>query len=315
MPPTRAPDHLLWVGLSGGIGSGKSTVAHTLAEQGAVVIDADVLAREVVAPGTAGLAAIRQRFGDGILTPSGELDRPALGRIVFGDPSARGDLEAITHPLITERTRQLADAVPSGSLLVHDVPLLVELGYAPRYHLVLIVGAARQTRLDRLVATRGMEPADAAQRIDAQASDAQRRAVADVWLDNEGSLPQLRSATHQLYAERLAPYLTNLTQQRGLPTHELPGPQEAARLTARLAYVLGEDLAGPPELDPGSDSLVLLLAPGVPVPAVAPRLARAGFPAVAPGWHASADPGRPVMLTVREQPGEGCGEHTVGARG
>ena len=118
----------LWIGLSGGIGSGKSTVSSALARHGAVVIDADALAREVVEPGTPGLEAIAQRFGSGILTPDGALDRPALGRIVFADAAARSELEGITHPLIVARTRDLVAATPPGSILVHDVPLLVELG-------------------------------------------------------------------------------------------------------------------------------------------------------------------------------------------
>ncbi|NLG22919.1 MAG: dephospho-CoA kinase [Actinomycetales bacterium] len=298
---------MLRVGLSGGIGSGKSTVSETLARLGAVVIDADGLAREVVEPGTPGLAAVAERFGDDILTPEGTLDRPALGRLVFGDPRARRDLEGITHPLIAERTRELIAAAPPHSIVVHDVPLLVEVGYAPRYHLVVIVGASRATRLERLVTHRGMDRAEAEQRIDAQATDAQRRAVADVWLDNEGTIEDLRSATERLYAERLVPFLTHLVQGLGLPTHEVPGPAEMVRLGERLDHVLGEDLDGALELDPGTDSLLVPLAPGVRAEAVRERLARAGFPCVGAGRHASADPGRPVVLTLRE--------HSVGAHG
>ncbi|MCK0113807.1 dephospho-CoA kinase [Ornithinimicrobium sp. F0845] len=307
MPQSDAPDLLLRVGLSGGIGSGKSTVSQTLADRGAVVIDADLLAREVVEPGTPGLAAIAQRFGDDILTPEGALDRAALGRVVFGDPAARTDLEGITHPLIAERTRELIAAAPAHSIVVHDVPLLVEVGYAPRYHLVIIVGASRETRLRRLTDLRGMTGAEAEQRIDAQATDVQRRAVADVWLDNEGTVDELRAATERLYAERLVPFLTHLVQGLGVPTHEVPGPEEMVRLEARLGYVLGEDLDGALELDPGTDSLLVPLAPGVPADAMRERLARAGFPAVGEGRHASADPGRPVVLTLRE--------HTVGGDG
>ncbi|WP_114906322.1 dephospho-CoA kinase [Ornithinimicrobium murale] len=299
--------HRLRVGLSGGIGSGKSTVAQTLADHGAVVIDADRLAREVVEPGTPGLEAIARRFGSGILTADGSLDRPALGQVVFGDPAARRDLEQITHPRIAERTRELIEAAPPSSIVVHDVPLLVEVGYAPRYHLVVIVGASRQTRLDRLVTHRGMDRADAEQRVDAQASDADRRAVADVWLDNEGSVAELRSATQELYAERLAPFLANLVRGVGLETHEVPGPVEMGRLTGRLAHVLGEDLDGPLDLDPGTDSLLVPLAAGVPAETVRERLARAGFPAVGRGRHASADPGRRVVLTLREHPVGGDG--------
>lgn len=307
MPRTDGDDLRLRVGLSGGIGSGKSTVSATLARLGAVVIDADALAREVVEPGTPGLAAVAARFGDGILTAQGALDRPALGRIVFGDPAARRDLEGITHPLIAERTQELIAAAPPHSIVVHDVPLLVEVGYAPRYHLVVIVGASRVTRLHRLVDLRGMPRAEAEQRIDAQATDEQRRAVADVWLGNEGTVEELRAATEQLYAERLVPFLTHLVQGLGVPTHEVPGPGDVVRLEARLGHVLGDDLDGALELDPGTDSLLVPLADGVSPGAVRDRLARAGFPCVGEGRHASADPGRPVVLTLRE--------HSVGADG
>lgn len=291
---------MLWIGLSGGIGSGKSTVSAELARHGAVIIDADVLAREVVAAGTTGLVQVQERFGSGILTQAGELDRPALGRIVFADPVARRDLEAITHPLIAMRTRELIETAPPRSILVHDVPLLVELGYAPRYHLVVIVGASDQVRLDRLVTDRGMSAAEATNRIDAQSTDAERRAVADVWLDNEGSLEGLRQATQTLYAGRLVPYLANLERGRGVPTHSLPAGAEAQRLAARLSYVLRGDLDGQLGLDPGSDSLLVPLAPGVTAASVVERLTQAGFPPVGRGLHASADPGRPVLLTVRE---------------
>lgn len=307
MPSTNPPGHHLWIGLTGGIGSGKSTVSEALADCGAVIIDADQLARAVVEPGTPGLEAVTQRFGHGILTPDGALDRPALGRVVFGDPGARRDLEGITHPLISARTRELIEAAPEGSIVVHDVPLLVEVGYAPRYHLVVIVGASRTTRLERLVTLRGMDRGDAEQRIDAQATDEQRRAVADVWLANEGSVADLQAAARSLYAERLVPFLANLERGVGLVTHEVPGAQEVERLTARLGHVLGEDLGGPLELDPGTDTLLVPLAAGVTTGAVAGELAAAGFPPVDPGRHASADPGRPVVLTVRE--------HSVGADG
>jgi dephospho-CoA kinase len=307
MPHTNDAGRRLWVGLSGGIGSGKSTVSQALADQGVVVIDADRLAREVVEPGTPGLAAIAERFGGGVLTPDGDLDRSALGRIVFGDPDARRDLEEITHPLIVARTREVVDAVPDDTIVVHDVPLLVELGYAPRYHLVVIVGASRETRLRRLTELRGMPRTEAEQRIDAQATDAQRRAVADVWLDNEGTVAALQRGTERLYAERLVPFLTNLVQGLGVPTHEVPGPEELIRLDARLRHVLGEDLDGALELGPGTDSLLVPLAAGVTASAVRERLTRAGFPSVGHGRHASADPGRQVVLMLRE--------HSVGGGG
>src|SRR5699024_3326614 len=179
VPHPDYANHKLWVGLSGGIGSGKSTGASVLAGQGVTVIDDERLAREVVRPGTPGLATMVERFGPGVVTEDGALDRAALGKVVFSDPGARKDLEAITHPLIAARTRELVGSVPEDSIVLHDVPLLVELGYAPRYHLVVIVGASAATRLDRLVRGRGMDRAEAERRVSTQASDTERRAVAD----------------------------------------------------------------------------------------------------------------------------------------
>src|SRR5664280_2977664 len=138
---------MLRLGLTGGIGSGKSTVAARLRELGAVVIDADQLAREVVAVGSPGLAAIRERFGDAVIAPDGSLDRGALGAIVFSDAAARKDLETITHPLIDERTRLLMQTAAPGEILVHEVPLLVELDMAPAYHLTVVVGADDHVRI------------------------------------------------------------------------------------------------------------------------------------------------------------------------
>ena len=178
---------MLRVGLTGGIGSGKSTVAQRFSALGAVVVDADVLAREVVAPGSEGLGLVSGRFGDRVLAPDGGLDRAALGAIVFADPSARRALEEITHPLIARRTGELFAAAPTDAVVVHDVPLLVEKHMGPGYHLVVVVDADEQVRLDRLVQTRGMDVEDARRRIAAQASEQERRAAADVWLDNGGS--------------------------------------------------------------------------------------------------------------------------------
>ena len=144
------------VGLTGGIGAGKSAVAPRLAERGAVIIDADRLAREVVAAGTDGLAEVVAAFGAGVLGPDGELDRPALGRRVFGDDAARRRLEAIIHPRVRARTAELGHAAPADAIVVNDVPLLVEAGLAPTYHLVVVVLAAERTRIRRLAETRGM---------------------------------------------------------------------------------------------------------------------------------------------------------------
>ena len=193
------------VGLTGGIGAGKSAVAARLAELGAVVIDADRVARDVVAPGTEGLAEVVATFGPEVVGPDGSLDRPALARLVFPDPDARERLEKIIHPRVRARTAQLVAAAPSGAVVVNDVPLLVEAGLARTFDLVVVVLAGEETRRRRLVDHRGMTPDEAGQRIAAQATDEQRRAVADVVLDNDGSLADLRAAVDRLWRERLHP--------------------------------------------------------------------------------------------------------------
>jgi dephospho-CoA kinase len=163
------------VGLTGGVGSGKSTVAGLLADHGAVVIDADTIAREVVAPGTPGLAAVLARFGDSVAASDGSLDRPALAAIVFNDEAARLDLNAIVHPLIGARTAELMAAAPPDAIVVHDIPLLVEGNLADAFDAVVVVEADQHTRLQRLE-LRGLPEADARARMAAQASDEQREA-------------------------------------------------------------------------------------------------------------------------------------------
>jgi dephospho-CoA kinase len=202
---------VLRIGLTGGIGSGKSTVSRLLAERGAVVVDADAIAREVVEPGTVGLAAVVAAFGDGILAADGSLDRPALGAVVFADPDARGRLNAIVHPLVRERAAELADRVPDDGVVVHDVPLLVESGQAADqgghvYDLVLVVETDLETRLQRLL-RRGMTEDDARARIAVQATDEERRAVADVVLDNSGTPEELAAQVDRFWAEHVAPRL------------------------------------------------------------------------------------------------------------
>lgn len=196
---------MLRIGLTGGIGAGKSTVARELERLGAVVIDADVIAREVVEAGTPGLAAVVAEFGEGVLTADGALDRPVLGRVVFSDPAARSRLEAVVHPLIAAETSRRVAAQPADAVVVHDVPLLVENRLAGNYDLVVVVGADEDVRLDRLVRERGMAREDALARIRAQASDADRRAVADVWLDNSATPDDLRAQVTRLWEERVAP--------------------------------------------------------------------------------------------------------------
>jgi dephospho-CoA kinase len=197
---------VLRIGLTGGIGSGKSTVSRLLAGHGAVIVDADVIAREVVEPGTPGLAAVVEAFGAGVLTADGSLDRPALAAVVFGDPEARRRLDAIVHPLVRARATEVAAAAPPDAVVVHDVPLLVETGQAATYDLVLVVEADPGTRVARLV-QRGLTAEDARARMAAQATDEQRRAVADVVLDNSGTPDQLEAQVDRFWAERVAPAL------------------------------------------------------------------------------------------------------------
>ncbi|PBC64361.1 dephospho-CoA kinase [Streptomyces sp. Tue6028] len=190
---------MLKVGLTGGIGAGKSEVSRLLVEHGAVLIDADRIAREVVAPGTAGLAAVVDAFGRDILAPDGSLDRPRLGAIVFADPEKLAVLNAIVHPLVGARSRELEDAAPDDAVVVHDVPLLAENGLASLYDLVIVVDAAPETQLDRLVRLRGMTEQDARARMAAQATREKRREVADVVIDNDVALGELERRVRDVW--------------------------------------------------------------------------------------------------------------------
>jgi dephospho-CoA kinase len=196
------------IGLTGGIASGKSVVSSRLAERGAVVVDADVLAREVVEPGTPGLAAIAERFGPQVIAADGTLDRPALGAIVFSDPGKRLMLNSITHPAVWKRARELfaaAEARAPRAIVVYDVPLLVEAaGDRPiAFDLVVVVQAGEQTRLRRLVELRGMTEDEARHRIGSQATDAERLAIADVVIDSDGTLEATLAAADDLYERTL----------------------------------------------------------------------------------------------------------------
>lgn len=322
---------MLMVGLTGGIGAGKSAVAERLREHGAVVVDADRLAREVVRPGTDGLAEVVAAFGRGVLGPDGTLDRPALGALVFGDEQARRRLEGIVHPRVRARTAELVAGCAPDAVVVNDVPLLVETGLAPSYQLVVVVEADVPVRVRRLVATRGMTEAQAAARIAAQADDARRQAAADVVLRNDAGLDALARLVAELWHGRLLPYEHNLRLRRAAPG---PGvariadpdptwPVQADRLAARIRHALGTDAdvahigsTAVPGL-PAKDVVDLMLSVGSlsEADAVADALAGAGLPRRAGEWydnargrpgetwpkrfHGSADPGRPVNLHVR----------------
>src|SRR6476661_9782828 len=201
---------MLRVGVTGGIGSGKSTVSHRLAELGAHVVDADAVAREVVEPGKPTLQRIRERFGADVIRPDGSLDRASLAAIVFPDRDALDALDAITGPAIASRVAGQRSAAPRDGVSVYDMPLLVERGLWVHEHLTVVVEADVETRVRRLVEQRGLPEKDARHRIAAQASDAQRRAVADVVLDNSGTPDELVRAVDALWAERLQPYAVNL---------------------------------------------------------------------------------------------------------
>ncbi|MGW1146315.1 dephospho-CoA kinase [Streptomyces sp. NPDC002454] len=190
---------MLTVGLTGGIGAGKSEVSRLLVEHGAVLIDADRIAREVVEPGTPGLAAVVDAFGPEVLAGDGSLDRAALGAIVFTDPDRRAVLNGIVHPLVRARSAELKDAAPADAVVVQDVPLLAENGLSDLYDLVVVVDVAPETQLDRLTRLRGMSEADARARMAAQATREQRLAVADVVIDNDVPLDELRETVARVW--------------------------------------------------------------------------------------------------------------------
>lgn len=187
------------VGLTGGIAAGKSAVARRLAELGAVLIDADAIARAVVEPGTPGLAAIVEAFGKGILSGDGALDRPALGALVFADGKARETLNSIVHPLVRAEAARLRAEAPEDAVVIQDIPLLVETGQGANFDMVLVVAAPLEERLRRMIQDRGMSEADALARIAAQASDAERAAVADIVIENSGTLEQLRDKVTEIW--------------------------------------------------------------------------------------------------------------------
>lgn len=215
VPPAGAPGQtaagpapklpgMLKVGLTGGIGAGKSEVSRLLVERGAVLVDADRIAREVVAPGTEGLAAVVAEFGADVLDSDGALDRPKLGAIVFADPARLAALNAIVHPLVGARSAELERAAADAAgdtVVVHDVPLLTENGLAPLYDVVVVVDASPETQLDRLVGLRGMTVDDARARMAAQATREQRLEIADLVVDNDGPLEKLAPRVDEVWQE------------------------------------------------------------------------------------------------------------------
>ena len=311
---------MLRVGLTGGIGSGKSTVARLLAERGAVVIDADKLAREVLEPGTDGLKEVVKAFGADVLGEDGTLNRAALAAKAFATEEARQTLNGITHPRIGALTGKRMAEAAEDAIVVHDIPLLVERDMAAMYHLVIVVHADPETRLRRLVTSRGMERADAEARIAAQATDEQRRAIADVWLDNTGEVPDVT-----VLWDRLVGFEKNVRTQSyasGSPIvvpYDERWPTQARRVARRISLAAGGRLVE----HIGSTAVPGLAAKDVldfqlavedmeTADGLRETLAQAGFPYVGPyedtprgegDWskrlHAGADPGRRVNLHLR----------------
>ncbi|WP_305095255.1 dephospho-CoA kinase [Prescottella sp. R16] len=328
---------MLKVGLTGGIGAGKSTVSRVLADLGAVIVDADVIAREVVEPGTPGLAALVDAFGDGVLHPDGTLNRPALAAAAFASDESRLLLNSILHPLIGQRTLELVDGAPADAIVVQDIPLLVEGRMGPAFNLVIVVYVEEAERLRRLVELRGMPETDARARIAAQATDEQRRAAADVWLDNNGTPDELEAQVRALVADRLLPFDRNLRDGVVVPGPPILRPADPAwaaqgrRLVDRLRAVCGEqalrvDHVGSTAV-PGLDArdivdVQITVADLDTADALSGPLTAAGFPLI-PGetfdlpkpeygaggetdpalWakraHGGADPGRPVHIDLR----------------
>ena len=239
---------MLRIGLSGGIGAGKSTVSSTFSDLGGIVVDGDVISREVVEPGTEGLAKLVDAFGEQILSGDGSLNRPALAAIAFSNDEKRQTLNGIVHPLVAERRSELiASAVKAekNPVIVEDIPLLVESGMAPMFPLVVIVNADEDLRVKRLIEHRGFSEQDARARIAAQATEEQRRAVADVWLDNTGSTGELVEQARALWNQRILPFAHNL--DGGEPARSRPvlvpydtsWPDQARRIAARLNTACG----------------------------------------------------------------------------
>jgi dephospho-CoA kinase len=321
---------MLRIGLTGGIGAGKSAVSATFSQCGGVVVDGDVIAREVVEPGTEGLAALVDAFGDDILLPDGALNRPALAAKAFSSDETRATLNGIVHPLVGKRRAELIAAVPEDSVVVEDIPLLVESGMAPLFPLVVVVYADAEVRIARLVEHRSMTEDDARARIAAQADDEQRRAVADVWLDNSSTSEALASRAREVWGRRIMPFAANLSAGQVVrsPARLVPAdpawPEQAARIVARLkaacgATALRVDHIGStavPGLDAkdaidvqvtvesliAADELAAALrSAGYPrIDAVTGDVEHSGDPTL---WHkrlhGSADPGRPTSVHLR----------------
>ncbi len=321
---------MLRIGLTGGIGAGKSTVSSTFSDLGGIVVDGDVIAREVVEPGTEGLAKLVDAFGHDILHPDGQLNRPALAAVAFSDEEKRQRLNGIVHPLVAGRRSELIEAAHQDAVIIEDIPLLVESQMAPMFPLVIIVNADAELRVKRLIEYRGFTEQDARARIAAQATEEQRRAVADVWLDNSGSAGALVEQARRLWHERILPFAHNL--RLGTPAHPEPTvvpadpswPDQARRIVARLQTACGHRAARIDHIGstavPGLDAkdvidIQVTVASLEVADELTEALLAAGYPRVEHNsadvahdddvaqwrkrFHASADPGRPTNVHIR----------------
>jgi dephospho-CoA kinase len=320
---------MLRIGLTGGIGAGKSTVSATFSECGGIVVDGDVIAREVVEPGTQGLKALVDAFGDDILLPDGALNRPALAAKAFVDDEKRALLNGIVHPLVGQRRMEIIESVPDDAVVVEDIPLLVETGMAPMFPLVVVVTAPVETRVERLI-KRGMDEADARTRIAAQAPEEQRRAIADVLLDNSGSQDELVEKARDLWHQRVLPLAANI-RTRHVAEHKLElvpykpaWRDDARRIIARIQIACGDkalriDHIGSTAVE-GMDAkdvidIQVTVASLEVADEIAGALADVGYPRIErittdtpyegdPNlWrkriHGAADPGRPARIHLR----------------
>ncbi|BCI53640.1 dephospho-CoA kinase [Mycolicibacterium litorale] len=319
---------MLRIGLTGGIGAGKSTVSATFADCGGVIVDGDVIAREVVEPGTEGLAALVEAFGEDILLPDGALNRPALAAKAFQNDEQRAKLNGIVHPLVGRRRQEIIDSVPDGTVVVEDIPLLVETGMAPFFPLVVVVWADEETRVTRLI-KRGLPEHDARARMKAQASDEQRRAIADVLLDNSGTQDEIVEAARRLWYERVLPLAENIRTGEvvrippRLVTHDPAWSADAQRIINRVKAAAGAKVVRADHI--GSTSVAGLEAKDVvdvqvtvasldDADEIAGALTAVGYPRVpaidsdvphddsgrwGKRYHGAADPGRPANIHVR----------------
>ena len=310
MTDTHTAAGPLFLGLTGGIGAGKSTVAALCADRGAGIIDADRIAREVVEPGEPALAALRDAFGEEVLTPGGALDRPALAGLAFASPEQTAVLNRIMHPAIEARTAQRLKDLADRPIVVHDIPLLVENGLTGNYHLSLLVDVPEEIRLERLTTLRGLEREDAIRRIRAQATDAQRLRACDVRLDNAGARDRLEEQFAAVWDARIEPFRRN--REAGVPAEPLPLTAEDAsaeaqaaagdRLVSRLeraARRAGLTVTAAAAVSPAGVAIDLHAPEGSESARIHAVLRDAGYAqGGGTGLYLSADPGRPATVAL-----------------